>query len=419
MTIYDTREGARLATNGEHARAMEPLGAVPRGAGVGHRARGLQRRRRRVGLLPARSRPLASLPLERGRPRRHLRPPPVPVLRARAVERPRPDPEGADVRPDRRRGQPRRGRQGVLLLPRQHADALVHEVPLQVPAGRVSLRPAGRGEPAAGQGASRSIELVDTGIFDEARYFDVVVEYAKAAAGGHPDPHQRQQPRAGGGADRRAADALVPQHLELGARRPPPIRSPAARARSTAARHALGPRRVHPLLRRRRRVAVHRERDQHRAAVRRPVADALRQGRVPRVRRGRPARRRQPGRHRHEGRRALCTYSRRRRDDHARAAPGFSARRQPARGALRRLRRGVRPAQGGGGRVLRRRAAVRPLCRRPAGGAPGLRRHAVVQAVLPLRRHRLAGRRPGASRARRPSAGTGATTSGRTSSPAT
>ena len=48
------------------------------------------------------------------------------LLRPGDVERPRPDPQGAAVRPDQRRGQPRRGRQGVLLLPRQHADALVH-----------------------------------------------------------------------------------------------------------------------------------------------------------------------------------------------------------------------------------------------------------------------------------------------------
>ena len=39
-------------------------------------------------LLPARPRPLARLPLERGRPRRHLRSPPAPLLRARALERP-------------------------------------------------------------------------------------------------------------------------------------------------------------------------------------------------------------------------------------------------------------------------------------------------------------------------------------------
>ena len=71
--------------------------------------------------------------------------------------------------------------------------------------------------------------------------------------------------------------------------------------------------------------------------------------------------------------------------------------REPARRAFRRLRRGVPAAQGGGGRVLRRRPAARPFARCPAGGAPGTRRDAVVQAVLPLRRQRLAGRRPGAA----------------------
>ena len=39
-------------------------------------------------------------------------------------------------------------------------------------------------------------ELLDTGIFDDDRYFDVFVEYAKAGADRHPDPDQRQQSRA-------------------------------------------------------------------------------------------------------------------------------------------------------------------------------------------------------------------------------
>ena len=60
------------------------------------------------------------------------------------------------VRPDQQRGQPRRGRQGVLLLPRQHADALVHEVPLQVPAGRVPLRRPRRDQPRPRPAASSS-----------------------------------------------------------------------------------------------------------------------------------------------------------------------------------------------------------------------------------------------------------------------
>ena len=62
----------------------------------------------------------------------------------RPLERTRPDPQGAAVRPDQRRGEPRRGREGAVLLPRRHADALLPEDALQVPAGRVPLRPAAR-----------------------------------------------------------------------------------------------------------------------------------------------------------------------------------------------------------------------------------------------------------------------------------
>ena len=91
-----------------------------------------------VGIPSARPRAIARLPLGRGRHRRHLRRPAAAVLRARAVERRRPDPQGAHVRPDRQRGQPRRGREGVLLLPRQRAEPRVHEVPVQVSAARRS-----------------------------------------------------------------------------------------------------------------------------------------------------------------------------------------------------------------------------------------------------------------------------------------
>ncbi len=43
-------------------------------------------------------------------------------------------------------------------------------------------------------------ELLDTGVFDEDRYFDVFVEYAKAEPRGRPRPHHRPQPRARDGA---------------------------------------------------------------------------------------------------------------------------------------------------------------------------------------------------------------------------
>ena len=111
---------------------------------------------------------------------------------AGAVERPRPDPQGAPVRPDQRRGQPRRGRQGAVLLPRRHADALVPEDALQVSAARVSLRAAGRGEPPPRHATQPEFELLDTGVFDDDRYFDVFVEYAKAGAGRHADARHRR-----------------------------------------------------------------------------------------------------------------------------------------------------------------------------------------------------------------------------------
>ena len=75
---------------------------------------------------------------------------------ARAVERARSDPEGAPLRPHQQRGQPRRGREGVLLLRRQHADALVHEVPVQVSAARVSVPGPDRDQPRDDRGRSSS-----------------------------------------------------------------------------------------------------------------------------------------------------------------------------------------------------------------------------------------------------------------------
>ena len=103
--------------------------------------------------------------------------------RTGALERQRPDPQGTAVRPDQRRGQPRRGRQGALLLPRRHADAFVPEDALQVSAdGRSRTRGSSR-KTAGADREQPEFELLDTGIFDDDRYFDVFVEYAKGGAG--------------------------------------------------------------------------------------------------------------------------------------------------------------------------------------------------------------------------------------------
>ena len=71
-----------------------------------------------------------------------LRHPPRALPRARALERQRPDPEGAHVRAHRAAGQPRRGRQGVLVVPRRAAEPRAPEVALPLPAGRVPVRAA-------------------------------------------------------------------------------------------------------------------------------------------------------------------------------------------------------------------------------------------------------------------------------------
>src|SRR5207244_869293 len=89
---------------------------------------------------------LGRLPRGGGRPGGHLGQPSAALLRAGAVERARPLPEGAPLRADRAPGQPRRGREGVLLLPRLDAHPLLHEVPLQVPARGLPVRTPRRGE---------------------------------------------------------------------------------------------------------------------------------------------------------------------------------------------------------------------------------------------------------------------------------
>src|SRR5439155_8844063 len=127
---------------------LEALGTLSCRTAMGHRARRLLGGGDLLGIFPARPRPQPRLPLGRGwsaRPVRSRRPP---LLRIGAVEWSRSDSEGALVWPDQRAGQPRRGRQGMLFLPRLDADALVLQGALQISAGRVSLSTARRGEPA-------------------------------------------------------------------------------------------------------------------------------------------------------------------------------------------------------------------------------------------------------------------------------
>ncbi len=243
-----------------------------------------------------------SLPMGRGRARRHLRRPAAPVLRAGDVERQGSDPEGAPVRPDQRRRQPRRGREGVLLLPRLHADALVHALPVQVPAGRLSVRGPGSHQPRAEPGRVRVraarhracstktatstcssstprplpedilIRCTVHNRGPEAATLDLLPRlWFRNSWSWHADA---ERPALAAG--RRAARALV-------------------QAVHPGARHAL------PVLRGRCAAVVHRERDEHRAALRRAEPVGLRQGRYRRLHRPRPEGCGQPGADRDHG----------------------------------------------------------------------------------------------------------------------
>ena len=77
-------------------------------------------------------------------------------------------------------GESRRGREGVLLLPRQHADALVHEVSLQVSAAGVSRIAISSRRTAAAAARRSSTSCSTPACSTTNRYFDVFVEYAKA-----------------------------------------------------------------------------------------------------------------------------------------------------------------------------------------------------------------------------------------------
>ena len=242
-------------------------------ARLGHRARGLQRRRHGLGVLPARPRPLPRLPLGRGRPGRHLRRRAAAVPRARAVERPRPDPQGADVRPDRQR------RATTARTPRSTGGTSTRCRATPGCAGATTTR-SGRSRTTSSwprtAGAARTepeYELLDTGVFDDDRYWIVEVDYAKA----DPDDllMRVRVTNAGPGRRRRCTCCRPCGSATPGPgtrrRRRPELRADGDGPRSPIdhpdlgrARAAAAPARTAPS-----RAAVLRQRDQRAAAVRR------------------------------------------------------------------------------------------------------------------------------------------------------
>ena len=192
----------------------------------------------------------------------------VPV--ARAVERRRPDPQGADVRADRARrattARTSRSTGGTSTARPTHSwNTWRYHYPQRAfPYGDLVAENARRGK------LEPEYELVDTGIFDDDRYWVVTVDYAKAGAARPADADHRRERRAGRGDPARAADAVVPQHLVVGVRPTTRSRRCGWTATGSSASHSESG----PLVL----VgdgdagaAVLRERDQHRAAVRRPA----------------------------------------------------------------------------------------------------------------------------------------------------
>ena len=220
------------------------------------------------------------------------------------------------------------------------------------------------------RGRQPEYELLDTGVFDGDRYFDVFVEYAKAG----PEDMLIQITVANRGDRGRrpasAAHVVVPQHVVLGPagrrlrrrgrgwpRWPPTPSPPATRAWARFVLRAQ----------RRRALAVHRERDQPPAAVRRGQRVAVREGRVSRLRGPGPAGPGEPGRRGHQGGGAVPAGGAGRRPDWC-VRLRLDRRWGAADLRRRRLRGGAGPAQARGRPVLRPRCPAL-LSRREEIGA--------------------------------------------------
>ena len=234
--------------------------------------------RRRVGLPAARSGAVEGVSLGRGRHRRLLRSLSDPLLGDGVLERARPDPERALLRPHPDRGEPRRRRQRVLLLRRRlpsHAyQRMLYKYPQRAfPYVELIEENEHRGSRDA------EFELIDTGIFDDSRYFDIEIEIAKEDAETMRLPRHRAQPRSRPRAAAPDPAPLVSQYLVVERREPadaehhrhatagcsPTIATRPPLAGLLASTH-VGPHKLQ--LPPEARTALHRKRDAHGARLR-------------------------------------------------------------------------------------------------------------------------------------------------------
>lgn len=334
--------------------AVAPIRGVSGRTSVGHRPGRLQLRRRSLGPFPPRDGPQPRLPLGGGRPRRVQRRPPAALSGPGALEHPRPDPERTALRPRGAGRQPRRGRQGDLLLPRRPSIPCLFADALQIPAGRVSVRDPRVGQPPArppraGVRADRQRGVRRRSLLRRLR------RVREARGGRHPHAGARVQSRTRRGADRRDAPGVVPEHLVVGA----------VAGSSGAARQGGRPRRplasdagrLRPALRRARPAGGLRQRDEHRSAVWRAGRRWLLQGRPGPVRRTRRHGRHQPSGGGHQGGRHLAPCGRRRERERLSPAAGAAG----SRRSVRRVRLGRCEPAGRRRRVLRHGSPAAPV----------------------------------------------------------
>src|SRR5215467_2978316 len=116
----------------------------------------------------------------RGRPGRVLRHRAAALPVPGAVERTRPDPEGAGLRADWDARQPRGGRQGVLVVPGRHTQPRLERWRYHYPQAAYTYQDL-INENAWRNRYQPEYELIDTGTFDAGRYWIVEVHYAKAS----------------------------------------------------------------------------------------------------------------------------------------------------------------------------------------------------------------------------------------------
>ena len=114
------------------------------------------------------------------------------------VERARPDPERAALRPGRHEGNHGEDVKEYYFYLDSTPTHSYMKYPLQVPAGRVSLRATRRGEPATRQAASRSMSC-STRASSTRTATSMCSSSTRRRRGRHSDSHQRRQPRARGG----------------------------------------------------------------------------------------------------------------------------------------------------------------------------------------------------------------------------